>query len=140
MLGIPPEDLVAQLEQLGYRVTPPPAKPKPDRCTVCGRVDQDAFFNPNRYDIDVSADDTESAEWITKIRVEVGEQGEEGWDYRVLKLCEYHDSDIVKGLMDLGFKTHHHGSTHPLSDEDCHYGCSQQGSPYDDDYDGTYPA
>lgn len=131
------DDLVAQLQQLGYQVklSESPPKPKPEACSVCGAIDENAYFSPNSYDLSDYADDlsdVELAEWLTPVKVEVGEQGEEGWDFKTLLFCPVHEGRVIEQLIGLGFGTHHHGSTHPLSDESCTYGCEKQGSPYDE--------
>lgn len=116
--------MVAKLREAGYRVTPPGPKPKPRVCSICGAVEEDALFSPDRYDMtglekQVEKPDFYTTEWMTRIKVEVGRAGEEGWDFKVLELCDAHDSDIIQKLISIGFGTHHHGSTHPLSIEDC---------------------
>lgn len=113
------QDLVAQLEQLGYRVVPPAPKMKPHRCSVCGAYDENELYQGHVYDLSDVSDDADAMDWLTKIRVEVGEQGEEGWDFKELLLCPRHDRSIIFELIKLGFGTHHHGSTHPLADSCC---------------------
>jgi hypothetical protein len=115
-------DLVAQLNRLGYLVTltPKPPKLKPPACSICGAIDQTATYYPEVYDLsDFDEETTEVAEWLTRIKVEVGSTSGEGWDAKVLDLCEQHDQSVLDALIRLGFGTHHHGSTHPLADPSC---------------------
>lgn len=116
------DDAVALLKKQGYRVTPPGPKSKPRVCSVCGAVEEDVAWNPERYDLgDLEiTDDTEVAEWLTRVKVEVGNSGNEGWDFKILDLCDAHDGDVINKLIEIGFGTHHHRSTHPLAmDETC---------------------
>lgn len=118
------QDLIAQLTKLGYRVLPPGAKRKPRSCTVCGAIEEAAFFSPDKYDtsgfeVQLIAPNLYAAEWLTKIRVEVGEQGEEGWDFKEMLLCPEDETGIINKLIEIGFSTHHHGGTHPLADDSC---------------------
>jgi hypothetical protein len=116
------QDLVAQLDQLGYRVSLFKKKPlrKPPACSICGALDQNATYRPEEFDLsDFDEETSEVAEWITRIKVEVGSTGGEGWDRQVLLLCEQHDQSVLDALIKLGFGTHHHGSTHPLADPSC---------------------
>ena len=110
------------LRQKGWSVQPPPEPsnaPKPPTCAVCGAVDEAAAYGNGYYDLSDLADDTEIAEWLTPIRVDVGVKGQEGWDFKRVLLCEQHDAAVIDKLIELGFGTHHHGSTHPLADPRC---------------------
>ena len=115
-------EIAETLRKLGYTVVPPVAprelKPLP-ACSVCGAVSESALYYPATYDVDAVDDDTPIADWLTKIRVDVGVSGEEGWDFKSLLFCGAHDAQVIAKLQELGFVTHHHGSTHPLADEHC---------------------
>jgi len=79
-------------------------------CDGCGKTENGD--QNSRWDFHIPYD------WI-QIRVDAGEEYEEGYQRINQIFCE--DCAIAKleALMALGFKSHRHGSTNLLEDENC---------------------
>lgn len=129
-------DLVAQLTKLGYRVTSPRAKTPPPRCSVCGAVEA---YTGDYYDITGIPEDAFTADYLIQVVVQTN-LGEEGYDKVVRFFCDEHDHRAIVELQQIGYVSHHHGSTCLLEDQSCSYDDCPHGvhSPYDLDDQGLY--
>jgi hypothetical protein len=97
MSALTEEAALELLRDKGYRVTPPPPQPPPRRCAVCKVSEED--------------------EYLTDFRVTVA-AGEEGFSDVRRFFCEVHMIPVIDSLMEMGFESHHHGSTTFLANED----------------------
>lgn len=113
---------IKALEKAGYTVTPPPPPIEYPRCAFC--------------------DTTSDGDYMCSVTV-ITNPGEEGYDQRTLLYCEMHNdklAEVLNFLVDHGFGTHHHGSTHFLTDHRCEDAFDECPTPEESPYEREEPS
>ena len=101
--GLSDEELGGELRRRGWGVVPPLPPAAQHKCLVCGKTDEE---NEDEY-----------GGPLVDVRVIVAD-GEEGCSDVKRWVCYLHWENVFTELMEMGFESHHHGSTTMLSNED----------------------